>query len=171
MNKTFNVLMALVAVTAFSGCNKNGALGEALEAAQKNDLKTFQENATGAALERYGSEAGFAELRQKVAGASDFKVSDEKLVSSKQGDQGFGQYGDVLRVFESQVSATRTDGTKGSFAVATLDCKVRAVPDNTGNPGCHTISGPPPHPPCVPGPIGQPRYVEMQNCKLSNLTF
>ena len=169
MKKLTTVLSVLALSIIFSACNNQDILNRALKAIQRNDVEAFQGATTGAARAKYGTPNGLAELNAKLAGLSDIELVDEKLVATKQGHQGHGRYGDVLRVYQGEVTAKQSAKASAThLATVTTDCTVtvKLEWDSTCPRGRPVLA---PSPNDRFGCIGGMRIRERQHCLISDL--
>jgi hypothetical protein len=123
--------LPIVGLLTLSACEPGtstpgATLSSAAQAIQNNKLADFQKLLTGDALAEYGNDTGFLVLKQELAGYSKLRSDQPKLVSSQQGDEGDGQFGDVLRVYSVGVYGTSANGAEKQIYSAELSCKVWA---------------------------------------------
>jgi hypothetical protein len=118
---------ALMLVLAAGGCVSSEPLQtarRAVDAARKGKLTQFQSQLTGSARSTIGTEQGMDAIRQKLAHYANLAVGPALLVSSKQGDQGYGHAGDVLRTYKAILAGSQRKGDPPQ-AIYTLFLKCR----------------------------------------------
>ncbi|HXA19804.1 MAG TPA: hypothetical protein VN380_22665 [Thermoanaerobaculia bacterium] len=105
--------LALMLLLAAAGCVSSAPLltaRRAVNAAKKGKLTQFQSQLTDRARSTIGTEQGMDAIRQKLAHYTGLSVGQALLVSSKQGDQGYGHIGDVLRTYKAIVAGSQRKG-------------------------------------------------------------
>lgn len=82
----------------------------AVTAARKGQLTQFQRLLTTKAQSTIGTEQAMQAIRQTLARYTNPSIGPALLVSSKQGDQGYGHVGDVRRIYETTLTASPRRG-------------------------------------------------------------
>jgi hypothetical protein len=105
--------LAVTLSLAVAGCVSSApalTAGRIVNAAQKGKLNDFQSQLTGRAKATLGSQQGMDSVRQKLAQYTNLTVGPALLISSKQGDQGYGHFGDIKRTYQTTVAGSPRKG-------------------------------------------------------------
>jgi hypothetical protein len=124
-------VLSVMGLLALSACDPgtstpSATLSSAAQDLQGNKFSDFEKLLSGDALSQYGNETAFLQLRQELAGYTNIRNDNAILVRAQQGDEGDGQYGDVLRVYSVAVYGTSAAGAEKQIYTAELNCKVWA---------------------------------------------
>lgn len=96
------------------GCVSSGPASvseRAVDAAVKGKLDAFRRQLAPKAQSTLGTEQGMNAIRQKLAYYKNVSVGPALMISSKQGDQGYGHFGDVQQRFEATVAGSPAKGS------------------------------------------------------------
>ncbi len=165
--------LIMIAALGLSGCVNRGTpksiLESAASAVTKNNLKKFKQTLTGNALSQYGNDVGIAQVREKLSGFKNLEASSQSLIRKEEGDQGYGFHGDVLRVYEVNVTGNvRSSDIAGKVLTATVECKIQVVPSAPDSGVCHSL---PNGGEVCTAPIPSGRFDETQSCLISEVVF
>jgi len=105
--------LILMLALAAAGCVSSApswTAGRALDDVRKGNLKDFQSQLTDKARPTLGTQQEMDAIRQRLSGYASVSVGPALLISSRQGDQGAGQVGDVRRTYTATVTGSPRKG-------------------------------------------------------------
>jgi hypothetical protein len=112
-NNLLRCWLTLTLSLAAAGCLSSApalTAARAIDAARKGKLNDFRSQLTGKARPALGTQQEMDAIRQKLAHQANVSVGPTLLISSRQGDQGYGHFGDVRRTYQATVTCSPKKG-------------------------------------------------------------
>jgi hypothetical protein len=101
----FAALLSLTSAACVSSAPATTA-GRAFDALKKGNLPKFRDQLTPKAQTTLGTQQEMDAIRQKLGRYTNLSLGPPLMASAKQGDQGYGHYGDVRRTYKVTVAAS-----------------------------------------------------------------
>jgi hypothetical protein len=97
----------------------------AVDAARKGKLNEFRSQLTDDARWKLGTGQAMDAIREKLAHYTNLSIGPALLISSKQGDQGYGHVGDVRRTYNATVAgSSRKSAPPEAIYTLLLKCRI-----------------------------------------------
>jgi hypothetical protein len=126
--KMKSLLLVGVMMVMSTGCldksSSKSTLASAYDAIQNDRLEDFRKTLSPEMLQKYGTEEALSVFRSQFSTYQSVTLSESRLVHAVQGNQGFGHYGDILRVYEQSILGVQPDGKREILYTATVNCTV-----------------------------------------------
>jgi hypothetical protein len=120
--RVLGILLGLGLGLSLSGCasspvttSPKDTLLSAVDTAKHGRARRAGKVLTGSALTVFGTKEGLAAFRDKLSKV--VSMSEPRLITSRQGDQGYHQSGDVSRVYSTNVSGLTKAGAPARYTV------------------------------------------------------
>jgi len=108
----------------------------AIYAVKHDDLQKFQQQLNSQAMIEIGTEKQLQEINGALSGYSHATVGPAKVISSQQGDQGYGNQGDVSRRYELDVIGSKPKSPSETVFTLVMECSIHYVKvHHDGDPG------------------------------------
>ena len=120
--------LLMAGCTLISTSTPEETIKTVVSTAKHSRMGDVREVMTGSALDAFGTKEGLADLRGKLSKI--LAIAPPELITSEKGEQGDNHYGDVRRIFRTNVAGLTKEGAPASYTVH-ITCDVTYEEEHT----------------------------------------